>query len=454
MNGLKLTDICNRPWPGPWSFLFSMVSIFFLFGIAYGESYTADFTSPVGSEWSRQSMSQTPDSGHSFLGEFGNDVVTLELWKDKPGPVTVSFDLFVIASWDGVDEVYGPDTWQLDVGGAETLLKTTFSNLEENEYEQSYPDTLGGGSHAAGTGAQAIDSLGYDYFGDSTYHLEFQFNHGSGPVILNFSATGLQELEDESWGLSNIKVDGASVNIRPKVVNVVGNWTVFGPCTLDMGCIFGTHKIETVWECDELGLRHGSSRPTSTTTGGGGYTIDQVVRERRDTHTYGVAAAIFYHRIQPAGSNPVQTGIGVAQSTIIDLLVESIEFASGAASTVVGGAVSLANSTLNIWLAMAASRPEILGLVTTNYDVVCNVDLLQASIEVDVQNLQHFHQGRNHWGFSPGGWRQIEARRLGSQAPSTLGPGERLEHPPTLFGSDEGNGVYTLRTHDAVVVTE
>ena len=180
-------------------------------GVAQGDSYIADFTHPVGDEWSHSNLSQAPRGWPSFLGEFGNDVVALKVWKEKPGPVTLSFDLLIINSWDGVDAGYGPDIWQVEVDGGEILLKTTFSNLEEYQWQQSFPNTYGGGSHPAATGAQEVDSLGYEYYGDSIYHLEFKFDHGSGPITFLFSATGLQDLSDESWGLSNLRVEGARV---------------------------------------------------------------------------------------------------------------------------------------------------------------------------------------------------------------------------------------------------
>ena len=117
-----------------------------------------------------------------------------------------------------MDASYGPDIWQVEVDGGEILLTTTFSNLEENSWQQNFPNSYGGGSHPAATGAQKIDSLGYDYFGDSIYQLEFGFRHESGPITLLFSATGLQGLSDESWGLSNLRVAGARVR-SPEEIN-------------------------------------------------------------------------------------------------------------------------------------------------------------------------------------------------------------------------------------------
>ena len=117
--------------------------------------------------------------------------------------VTVSFDLFLINSWDGNHDA---DIWDLIVVGGPTLLHTTFSNLDEFDWWQAYPDAYPGGSHPPHTGAVEVDTLGYGYYGNSVYHLIFTFTHSASDLTLAFSASGLQELSDESWGLDNVEV--------------------------------------------------------------------------------------------------------------------------------------------------------------------------------------------------------------------------------------------------------
>ena len=162
-------------------------------------------------EWSNDARDVTP-SGRVFLGQFSNQTVSL-LLSGLPAhsQATVSFDLFIINSWDGNCAgpncgcpSCGPDVWDLTVAGGPTLLHTTFSNV--GLLNQAYPDTFPGGDNPAGTGATEVNTLGYSNYGDSVYHLSFNFPHSIGALQLNFSAMGLQDISDESWGLDNVEV--------------------------------------------------------------------------------------------------------------------------------------------------------------------------------------------------------------------------------------------------------
>ena len=177
-----------------------------------------------------------------FLGEYGNDTVTLSLGAlPTHATATVSFSLYLIRSWDGNatnivnGDPLGPDHWKLALGGT-TLFDETFSN--GNPAGQSYSPYPGATSCNAGynasypagtynpmTGAVECYSLGY-YFNDpnlgnqamdSVYNLSFTFNHSASDMVLNFSAYGLQGLTDESWGLDNVKIDVAPVPVPPAV---------------------------------------------------------------------------------------------------------------------------------------------------------------------------------------------------------------------------------------------
>lgn len=41
---------------------------------------------------------------------------------------------------------------------------------------------------------------------DAVYHLTFTFAHNAATLQLVFSASGLQAIADEAWGLDNVKV--------------------------------------------------------------------------------------------------------------------------------------------------------------------------------------------------------------------------------------------------------
>jgi hypothetical protein len=191
-------------------------------------SYTNDFEDN-GDGWSVGQLNDAPN-GQSFLGEFNNETVTLTV-TDLPThtQVTVEFDLYVIRSWDGnqtqISESFsaeeqriragavtfspelaagriGPDFFRVHSGGV-TLLDATFSNWAGGT--QNYPTE----NAAAQTGAAAINSLGYFFQGmpmDAVYRIRLTFEHNNPTVVLDFTGSSLQIIEDESWGIDNVRV--------------------------------------------------------------------------------------------------------------------------------------------------------------------------------------------------------------------------------------------------------
>jgi uncharacterized repeat protein (TIGR01451 family) len=194
--------------------------------------YTHDFETPVGSEWSLQTISTTP-SGRNFLGEFSNQTATLTLTAlPDHNRVIVTTDLYLIRSWDGnqadppldyptlvpTDHI-GPDFWRMAIQGGPNLVNTTFANW--NNFRQSYPSNYPFGDYPARTGALENNTLGYDFFGvpiDSVYRLPISTLHSGPDLILDFSAMGLQDIGDESWGLDNIQVCLDAGGVLPNVI--------------------------------------------------------------------------------------------------------------------------------------------------------------------------------------------------------------------------------------------
>ncbi|MBI3843631.1 MAG: LamG domain-containing protein [Planctomycetes bacterium] len=170
-----------------------------------GAIYSNDFEAAVGSEWSDTRTGVTPLGARRFLGQFANDSVMLTL-SGLPAhrALTVSCDLYVMDSWDGITFDRGPDVWDLSIAGNGSLLHTTFSNFPGVQ-RQSYPDAYPGGDNPAQTGAAEVGTLGYGGFGsvDSVYHLTFTFPHSSESLLVALSGVGLQGLGDESWGIDN-----------------------------------------------------------------------------------------------------------------------------------------------------------------------------------------------------------------------------------------------------------
>lgn len=188
--------------------------------------YSSTFAKPPGAEWSRTKTEKTPRGGRSFLGRFGNDKVTLALEKlPEHAYLRVSFDLFVIHSWDGSGEGR-EDIWQVDVADGPVLLRTTFTNNDvldrDTGIRQAYPGEYPTETHRGKTGAEESNTLGYTFeFSEQTgghektdavYRMSFAFPHRGDGVQIAFQAEGLTEmtasrLADESWGMDNVTVE-------------------------------------------------------------------------------------------------------------------------------------------------------------------------------------------------------------------------------------------------------
>jgi uncharacterized protein (TIGR03437 family) len=193
----------------------------------YTNSANQAGTIPAGSGPQVVATVAPPNGKKRFLGEFGgpaivtgppydpqhfvrvNETITLTLRDLTPHTLaSVDFDLYVLKSWDGNNPNYGPDRWSLSVQGGPTLLDTTFSNNPKTgAYDlslQNYPVA----NSKPQSGAVAVNTLGYTFYGDSTYHLTLTFAHTSGTLVLNFSSSMFEGkgTDDESWGLDNVRV--------------------------------------------------------------------------------------------------------------------------------------------------------------------------------------------------------------------------------------------------------
>ncbi len=181
--------------------------------------YFEDFENPADplSEWSRTNTDVTPFGGRRFLGQFAKTDVTLTLdGLTTHEQTTVSFDLFIIRSWDG-NGASGedPDIWTLEVLGGPTLIQTTFANSSATA--QAYPGNFPESSNPGRTGTVEQESLGFVYSSvlsgsfvwDSVYHLSFTFPHTSDVLQLRFASSGqtTNDILNEAWGLDNVRVE-------------------------------------------------------------------------------------------------------------------------------------------------------------------------------------------------------------------------------------------------------
>jgi hypothetical protein len=182
--------------------------------VVYQSTFSSGTADPA---WDHPASFVTAPSGERFLGQFGNNAAKLTVVPaGLHSQLTLSFDLYIIETWDGNGGTYqsNADEWRLTGPSGQVLIDTSFSNCDRES--QAYPWPLGVGSSYAYSGAQATGSLGYGlicYYtegvGDSTYHFQVTVNHALPAATFTFEAVGLQTLDDESWGLDNVVVTAA-----------------------------------------------------------------------------------------------------------------------------------------------------------------------------------------------------------------------------------------------------
>lgn len=174
--------------------------------------YCNDFEAGAGQEWNNPSLSITP-TGRIFLGEFSNQAAILTL-SELPTHTAIkyNFDLYLIRSWDGNElflsdgQIVGPDQWRMAVDGT-TQLVTSFANWVSLGQKQAFPGIYPYASYPAQFASSEQQSLGYTINQspmDSVYQMSYITQHTGDEFKLELSASGLQPITDESWGVDNL----------------------------------------------------------------------------------------------------------------------------------------------------------------------------------------------------------------------------------------------------------
>jgi hypothetical protein len=217
---------------------------------ATNQIYFNDFSAPPGAsypEWSSSPISYvsratppgagtlpappvtntvSPNRTQHFLGLFGgprighpgdagynrtrvDQAIKLTLTNLPPHTeLTLSFDLYIVRSWDGNSPAYGPDRFRLSVESGPVLLDTTLSNNPKTAADGSFQDYPSPHS-PPWIGAAATNTLGYDnFFHDSSYRVQSSFPHTGGNAAILFSSSLFEGkgITDEAWGLNNVRV--------------------------------------------------------------------------------------------------------------------------------------------------------------------------------------------------------------------------------------------------------
>ncbi len=164
--------------------------------------YSNDFENGLGTAWTGNTSVASDYRRYftQFNGRYTNDRIDLNLTTAaNPGAgkhnlYTLSFDLYIIDSWDGNSQTHGPDRFKVSIGN-DVLLCETFSNQDNN---QSFRRPDMGPFH-----------MGYtSTWKDSVYrNITLQFTaEDSARIAIRFAGENLQSKSDESWGLDNAKV--------------------------------------------------------------------------------------------------------------------------------------------------------------------------------------------------------------------------------------------------------
>ena len=174
-------------------------------------SATAGFTGVVNLSWT--------STFSNFLGRYSQtDLTSLTLTAPADTVVphegqhlmyTVTWDLYIIDSWDGLGTQYGQDRWIMRANGAD-VFNEAFDNYGINQTFRN-PDV---GPINLGYGNAMPDSI----YRNLSVTFEGQFGR---PLTLDFTSTRLQGVWDESWGLDNLRI-GYEVVPTPGVGSLAG----------------------------------------------------------------------------------------------------------------------------------------------------------------------------------------------------------------------------------------
>ena len=200
-----------------------------LAGVARAEDAAVYSDQAVSNHWSDPKTSAN-SGGKPYHGPFGNEPVSLTL-EHLPQHrwIKVTFDLYVIGSWDGSSPVWGPDLWSLSVRGAQRLISASFCawGYSGND-EQSYPDDYPQAVHPAWTGAAArnvVDIKDSEPPKNGVYKVEVLFPHTGDQLILDFAGSYQDPpSEQQVWGIGNVEAKALSEETVTSEEALPGLW--------------------------------------------------------------------------------------------------------------------------------------------------------------------------------------------------------------------------------------
>ncbi len=165
------------------------------------------------------SQSSTPPLDDYPTLDLSNSGSTIDNGLYNPGVYNLTFDLYLFDSWDGGYELYGPDRFAVAVNGVTMFDELIDTRWPSNNFR--LPDEE--------LGTAAGNSMWEDYiYRDIT--IEFTITEATDIFIFDFIGTPTQGLNDESWGIDNVRVStiNRSVTIpAPSGVALLGTGLAF-----------------------------------------------------------------------------------------------------------------------------------------------------------------------------------------------------------------------------------
>jgi tetratricopeptide (TPR) repeat protein len=206
--------------------------------------YRSDFTAAPGAEWSHPKIGKTPKDQRPYLGRFVEQPVTLNLTTLPPHKLLrITFDLYLMGSWDGSSKAFGEKIWDLNLLDGRSLLHTTFGNCGffTDNNEQSFPDSYPCRPHPAWTGSVEHGTLGttqswggpsrtWDV--SSVYHFVLAFPHSEPEATFEFKAT-MRGGKDKGYGLANVQVDILPEWVSRSEPELADLWKTLGDADTD-----------------------------------------------------------------------------------------------------------------------------------------------------------------------------------------------------------------------------
>ncbi len=179
-------------------------------------------------------------AGVPTFGPFTNDPVSLRLDKLPDHQlIIIAIDLQIVGPWPGLDKrgKLPPTTFSISLDDQVDVFHSSFAMESDSvQRTQAFPDFSGNRTHAAGSGALEVATLGYGSLrrpADAVYRLAVPIRHNNSSATFTLKASNLPP--GAHWALGSIAVE---CFITPE--GPAGG--LIGPTPSDFAGIYGGYR--------------------------------------------------------------------------------------------------------------------------------------------------------------------------------------------------------------------